>query len=232
MTADISIISSMATKHMLAELVPAFAQTTGKRVAVESIGGADAAKRIRAGEPFDLALLATDAMQTLAKEGHVEAGSLVTFASSPSALAVPAGAPVPAPLDHASIIALIARAGSVGVSSGPSGTNMKALLERSGLTGASGPRIVQTPPGVPVASLLAEGKAEIGFQQLSELLGQPGITIAGVVPETVLPTTLFSVGLVQRGANVAEARALLQFLTSSEAAAAKRRHGMEPAGGV
>lgn len=230
MKPDVSLISSMATKQMLAELAPAYTEATGKRIAVVSIGGSDAAKRIRAGERFDLALLATEAMETLAKEGHIDVPSLVAFARSPSALAVPVGAPVPTSLDEASVMALIARVGSIGVSSGPSGTNMKALLERQGLMGASGPRIIQSPPGVPVASLLAEGKADIGFQQLSELMGQPGITIVGIVPETILPRTAFSIGLCSRGANCQQARELVRFLTSDEAAASKRRNGMEPPG--
>ena len=92
-----------------------------------------------------------------------------------------------------------------------------------------GPRIVQAPPGVPVARLVAQGDVALGFQQLSELLHAPGIAIVGPLPPGVQLMTTFSAALAVTCTQPEAARALLAFMASPAAAEAKRRHGMEPA---
>ena len=90
-------------------------------------------------------------------------------------------------------------------------------------------RLRQAPPGVPVGSLVARGEVELGFQQLGELMALPGITVLGTLPEPVACITTFSAGLGTAGTQPDAVRALLQFLTSPAADAAKRHHGMTPA---
>ncbi|MBV8764287.1 MAG: substrate-binding domain-containing protein, partial [Hyphomicrobiales bacterium] len=89
-------------------------------------------------------------------------------------------------------------------------------------------RLVQAPPGVPVGSLLARGEADLGFQQLSELLDIPGVEVLGLLPAGIQSETVFSVGICSRCGKLDEARELIGFLTSPETGAAKRRHGLEP----
>lgn len=219
-------ISSMATRALLAELAQASVAAGGPPVTLQAAGGVDVARRLRAGERFDLVLLAQDALQALSQEGLV--GAIDAFADSCVAAAVPEGAPAP-PLRHADDLRAAAlSATAIGYSTGPSGTALLALFERWGLMDALRPRLVQAPPGVPVASLVASGAVSLGLQQRSELLGQPGITLLGDLPAELGLTTRFSAALGQPPA--AGAQALLDFLCSPATAATKRRHGMtEPA---
>ena len=93
MTAKITGISSMATRQVLADLCAAFEQSTGCEIAIESVGGVDAAKRVQAGEPFDVVVLAANAIDALIKAGRVAAGSKVDLVRSGVAVAVRSGAP-------------------------------------------------------------------------------------------------------------------------------------------
>ena len=79
-----------------------------------------------------------------------------------------------------------------------------------------------------VGAVVARGEAEIGFQQISELLPVPGIDFVGPLPPGVQKTTVFSAGIVAKSQNVNAARALIRFLASHEAAAAITKSGMEP----
>ncbi|WP_143137852.1 substrate-binding domain-containing protein, partial [Burkholderia ubonensis] len=88
-------ISSMATRPVLARLAAAYERDTGTRVAITSVGGVDAVRRVRGGEPFDVVVLASDAIEQLATDGHVERGSRVDFARSGIAVAVASGASRP-----------------------------------------------------------------------------------------------------------------------------------------
>ena len=119
---------------------------------------------------------------------------------------------------------------SIGYSTGPSGTHLVGVLKSWGLDPAVAPeRFVQAKPGIPVASLVARGDAEMGVQQLSELLGQDGITIVGLVPAPVQTVTTFSVGIGARRSQVDAARAVIGAFNAGAADAVKRRFGMEPA---
>ena len=87
----------------------------------------------------------------------------------------------------------------------------------------------RAPPGVPVAALVANGEADLGFQQLSELIGQPGIEIVGPLPPQIQAVTVFSAGVASKSSDPEAARALVAYLASVETDRAKRRHGMKPA---
>ena len=103
------------------------------------------------------------------------------------------------------------------------------MLQDWGIYEATKDRIVLAPPGVPVARLLGSGQADVGFQQLSELLGQAGIEIVGTLPETLQPLTAFAVGIAHDARHSEGARSLVDYLLSETARTAKTRHGMEPA---
>jgi molybdate transport system substrate-binding protein len=220
-------ISSMATRLLLAELAAAYRKATGQAVAIESVGGVDAAKRIRAGESFDFAVLASDALRQLETDGHLIAGSIVNIVESPMAMAVRAGESLPETLDEAAVRAAMARAGSIGISTGPSGGHVVKLARDWGLEDQVKERIVQAKPGIPVAKLIADGEVEIGFQQLSEMLGAPGIEVA-LMPESLQPKTVFAAGLCTAATHTDAARAFIAYLASAETAETKRRHGMTP----
>ena len=222
-------ISSMATRALLAELADAWRARTDSAVAFESVGGVDAARRVAAGEAFDIVVLAAEAIARLAGAGHVVTGSAVALAHSGVAIAVRTGAQRPDIGSEAALREAVLAARSVGYSTGPSGTALMALFERWGIAAAVGERLVQAPAGVPVGSLVARGEVELGFQQLSELMLLPGIDLLGAMPPEIAIVTTFSAGVCARSARPEAARALIAFLNSADSAAAKQRHGMAPA---
>lgn len=229
MSAAIRGISSMATRELLAELAAVYGQRAGEAVRIESVGGVDAARRVQGGEAFDLVVLASDAIDRLAAGGAVLADSKVDLVHSPVAVAVREGTALPDVGSEDALRRTVQAAATIGYSTGPSGAALLRLFERWGLAADLQPRLVQAPPGVPVGALVASGEVALGFQQLSELIHQGGIALAGVLPQPVAIVTTFS-GAVCAGSSRAEsARRLLAFMASPDADGAKRRQGMEPA---
>jgi len=226
--AAIAGISSMAMRGLLAELSAAYAQASGTQVRITAVGGVDAARRVAAGEAFDLVVLAADALNTLIADGHVLAAGRVDLAASPVAMAVRAGAPQPDISSEAAVRKAVLNASSVSFSTGPSGSFLLQQLQRWGIAEAMAPRMVQAPPGVPVGSLVASGQVELGFQQLGELAPLPGITVLGTLPDAIACITTFSAGLCARCVQPDAVHALLHFLCAPAADDAKRRHGMTP----
>jgi molybdate transport system substrate-binding protein len=228
-TPTITGISSMAMRKLLAELAAAWAASSGTQVAIESAGGVDTARRVRGGEVFDVVVLAADAIDELIAGGHIAAGSRVDLVRSKVGLAIRAGAVRPAIDSEAAVERTVRGARTIGYSTGPSGSHLERLLARWGIFAETKPRLVQAPPGVPVASLLARGEAEIGFQQLSELLETDGVEAVGTLPPPIEHVTVFSAGIGAGTLNADPAREMLAFMASPMAADAKQRHGMEPA---
>lgn len=229
MEAPLRGISSMATRQLLAELAAACRTAGVADVAFESVGGVDAAKRVAAGDALDVVVLAADAIDKLIAGGKVLAGSRLDLVRSPVAIAVGECAPVPDVSSEATLRAAVLAAKTVGHSTGPSGTALLKLFERWGIADAMRERIVQAPAGVPVAQLVADGRVELGFQQLSEMLGAPGIRVIGGMPPGTEIVTTFSGGICAASARADTVRALLDWMQSPATADTKRRYGMEPA---
>jgi molybdate transport system substrate-binding protein len=222
-------ICSMAMRHVLAELGDAYEREAEQPVAIVSVGGVDAGRRVADGEVFDFVVLAADAIEQLAAGGGVDPASRTDLARSAVAIAVAAGATRPDVSTESAIRDAVLRARSIGYSTGPSGAHLVRLFERWGIADAIAPRIVQAPPGIPVGTLVARGDVELGFQQLSELMHLPGIDVIGLLPAEIQVETVFSAAVCTASNCPAAAKAWLSFLASPEADAAKRCHGMEPA---
>jgi molybdate transport system substrate-binding protein len=227
--APIAGISSIATRYVLADLGMAFERQSGQGVSVEAVGGVDAARRVESAEPFDFVVLAAEAIERLARSGHVDPDSRVALARSGIAIAVAAGAARPDIGDESAVRTAVLRARTIGFSTGPSGVHLTHLLERWGIAETVTTRLVQAPPGVPVGTLIARGEVELGFQQLSELMHVQGIDVLGSLPPEIQSVTTFTCAICTASARTNETRALLSFFASPQAADAKRRHGMEPA---
>jgi molybdate transport system substrate-binding protein len=224
----IRIISSMATRALLAELAADWQRRHGTAVQLESVGGVNAARRVAAGEPFDLVVLASDALAQLAAAGHVQAAHAQDLVRSAVAVAVPAGAPRPDVGTQAALRAAVQGAGRIGYSTGPSGRALLKLIDRWGLAEALQGRLVQAPPGVPVGQLLAQGQVDLGFQQLSELMHLQGITLLGPMPPGCEIDTVFSAATTAAAPDDT-VLALLHWLAAPATADTKQRHGMAPA---
>lgn len=228
--ACLRLISSMATRALLEELAACWnAQRDAASVQVESVGGVDAARRVEAGEAFDLAVLAADAIERLTAKGCVVAGSRADLVHSGVAVAVRAAAPRPDIASEAALRDAVLAADTIGVSTGPSGVALLRLFERWGLAETLRARVVQARAGQPVGELVARGEVELGFQQLSELMRLPGIQLLGPLPDEVQIVTTFSAGLCSACTRPQEAMDLVNYLQSASTAESKRRHGMQPA---
>ena len=228
MSGRITGLSSMATRRILADLARDYELRKEIAVEIRSMGGVEAAKLVRAGEPADIVVLASKVMESLEAEGHIAKGSRMDFARSEIAIAVPAGSPRPGVENEEAVRQAMARARRVCYSTGPSGDHLKALCEKWDLSESVVGHALVAPPGVPVASLVARGDADLGFQQLSELIGQPGVEIVGPLPPEIQAVTVFSAGVSKASGDREAAHAFVAYLASAETRDAKRRHGMEP----
>lgn len=222
-------ISSMATRLVLADLAQAWQAQGGAPVQIESVGGVEAARRVAAGEAFDMVILADDALAKLAADHHVDLATRVDIARSGIAFAVCAGTPHPDLSSDEAVRAAVLAARRVGYSTGPSGTHLSKLLERWGIMQEMEARLVQARPGVPVASLVAQGEVDLGLQQVSELVNVAGVEIIGALPDSVQRVTVFAAActaalFAARRAQVAE---FLAFAAAPANDAIRERHGME-----
>jgi molybdate transport system substrate-binding protein len=225
----LNLISSMATREVLGDLATAYQASTAQAVRAEAAGGVDVAKRVRAGEAVDVVVLASDVIDKLIAEGKLLAGSRVDLVQSGVAVAVRAGAPKPDITTEEAVKNAVRSATTLSYSTGPSGVYLEKMFARWGILEDIHSRIVVPPPGVPVASLVAGGSAELGFQQLSELLNKPGIEVIGALPAAIQSVTVFSGGVSTRCARPDAARALLRYMASPAALPVKQRYGLDAA---
>ena len=224
----IKLISSMATKEVLADLIAQYQKSVQQAVAAKSAGGVEVARRVQAGEAVDVVVLAANVIDQLIAEGKLLAGSRVDLVQSGVAVAVAEGAARPDISTEDALRQSVLAVSTLSYSTGPSGLYLLKLFERWGILDTIKPRIVQAPPGVPVGSLVAKGEVELGFQQLSELMNLQGITVLGPLPPGIQLLTTFSAGIAATSGQADAARALIAFMAAPAAAAAKRKHGMDP----
>lgn len=237
--APLRAISSMATRHLLPHLAEAAVAAGLPFVEITSVGGVDAARRVAAGEPYDLVVLAQDALETLGEDGHIAPELIRPLVTSQVAVGVrdeahdrpqaarPGDAAFP---DAAGLRSALRAAGRIGYSTGPSGTALLELIEKLGIGEEVGGRLVQARPGLPVAALLARGEVEIGFQQLSELTGEPGVRLLGVLPPDCAIDTTFAASVATAAGDPDAARSVLELWASGSVASIKLSHGFDAPG--
>lgn len=218
----------MATRLILGELAQRYEAKAGVKVSIRAMGGVDAAEKVRAGEAVDIVILASGPMKKLEAEGHIAAGSIKGFTRSGMAIAVRAGAPRPDIGDEAAVKRAVLEAKRVCYSTGPSGDHLLQLCAKWGVAADDG-RLVKAPPGVPVGSFVAQGEADLGFQQLSELIHVKGVEVLGPLPPEIQNVTVFAAGVASASRRPDETAALIAYLASPETEGVKREQGMEPA---
>ena len=226
--AEIKVLGSAAVKEAYLDLVPAFEKSSGHRVTTIWDGTENITKRINGGEVVDIVILAAPNIEKLVLEGKLVAGSRTDIAKSGVGIAVRSGLPKPDISSSEAVKKAVLTAKSVAYSSGPSGFYVADLFKKMGIADQIKEKVKQTPSGVQVGELLARGEADLGFQQVSELLHVKGIEYLGPLPADIQYITVFSAGLHKAATAPDAAKALMKFLTSSEAAPFIRKTGMEP----
>jgi molybdate transport system substrate-binding protein len=225
----LKLLSSMATRELLAKLSAQYERSHAKPVVTEAAGGVDVAKRVQGGEPVDVVVLASNVIDKLISEGKLLGASRLDLVKSGVAIAVRAGAARPHIATEDEVKQAVRAAKSLCYSTGPSGVHLEKTFERWGVLAEIRTRIIVAPPGIPVGTLLARGEAELGFQQLSELKNVAGVEVLGPLPDAIQTITIFSGGIGAHSSEPRAARALLEYLAAPEATAIKRSFGMEPA---
>lgn len=231
---EVRVIASGAVTHALAAVVPAFEREALRKVVIvpgTSIGtGPDAiATRLQSGEAVDVIITTQTALEALFEQGRIVPGSGADLVRSGIGMAVRAGAPKP---DISSIEALthtLRQAKSVAVSASLSGLYLSSeLFPKLGVAEEVAKKIRQV-AGEPVAAVVARGEAEIGFQQIRELLPVPGIAYVGPLPVEAQRVTVFSAGAARVSKDSDMARSLIRFLATRAAAGDFIKHGLDPA---
>ena len=223
------VLASIALKGAYLELAPRFENASGARLATEWAGTDPILKRMQAGESADLVIGPAKLIDQLIALGRIARGSRADIARSGVGVAVKKGAPRPDISSGEALKRALLAAKSIAYSSGPSGVYLAGLFERMGIADRLRPKVTQTLPGTFVGELVARGDAEIGFQQVAELLHVgDAIDFVGQLPADIQQVTVFSGGIHAAATAPDAARALLQFLTGPDAAEVIRSKGMEP----
>jgi molybdate transport system substrate-binding protein len=226
--AEIRVLSTQATEEAYRELVPEFEKSTGHKVTTTFTGTLDANKRLAAGESYDLLIMSASSIDEHINGGKVVPGSRVDLAKSGVGVGVKSGASKPDIGTTEALKKTILAARSIGYSTGPSGIYVIGLFQRMGVADEIKGKLKQTPTGVFVGSIIANGEAEIGFQQVSELSHFAGVDYVGPLPADVQQFTMFSSGIIVGAKDADGAKTLVKFITAPAAAAAFKKRGMEP----
>ncbi|HYR84781.1 MAG TPA: molybdate ABC transporter substrate-binding protein [Terriglobia bacterium] len=225
--AEVTVMCSNAIKEVLLELVPQFERTTGNKISVTYDSTTNIQNQIKNGAKPDLVIATDEAIDALIKQGKLAAGSRVDLARSRIGIAVRAGAPKPDIRTPEALKKTLLAAKSIANSkSGISGFHFLSVIERLGIADQVKPKIVEVESG-PVGVFIVNGKAEMGLQQMSELMPVAGIEIVGPLPGDLQKVTMFSAGLSSAAKDPAAAKALVKFLSADSALPVIKKKGME-----
>jgi molybdate transport system substrate-binding protein len=226
--ADITVISSTAMREALEALVPEFERASGHKVAISFYSGAQLPVKVKDGALADLVVTTPDSIDDLVKAGKVVPGSRVDFVRSGVGVAVRAGANRPDIATAEAFRRALLAAKTVGISKGPSGVYLMAVLARLGIADEIKAKAVVPELGQRVGALVARGEAEIGIQQVTELLPIAGIDFVGPLPAELQTIIVYATARSASAKEPAAADALVKFLSSGAVAPVIRKMGLEP----
>jgi molybdate transport system substrate-binding protein len=226
--AEIKVIGSPGFREAYNELVPQFEKATGNHVTTIWDGVNNVANRVAGGEVADIVILPAAQIDDLTKQGKLVANTRADVAKSGIGVAVKAGAAKPDLRSGEALKNALLKAKSISYSTGPSGVHMAQLIKQWGITDAVKAKIVISPSDTPVGEIVARGGAEIGFQQVSELIRIKGIDYLGPLPSDVQEVTLFAASVHKSAAQPEAAKALVKYLSAPAASPIIRKTGMEP----
>jgi molybdate transport system substrate-binding protein len=230
--AEIKVLTTGAFKSVVMALVPEFEKQTGHKVVVDNGTVGQVIKMVDGGATFDVLVLSPKGIEDYIKSGKVVAGSRVVLAKVGVGVMVKEGAPKP---DISSVEAFkqaLLKAKSVGyidpASGGSSGIYVADLLTKLGIADQIKPK-AKLQQGGHVSDLVKSGEAEIGIHQMSEIVGQPGVTLVGPLPAEIQNYTTYAVGISATARDAAVAKAFIQTLSGPAAATVLAKKGMDKA---
>lgn len=229
--AEIKLLSAVALHPAVDALIPDFEKSSGHKVTVAYGTAGGVAERVQKGEPADLVISAAPRIDQLQKQGKVVAGDRHIIAKVGVGAFVRKGAAKPdissADAFKRSMLAAKSIAYPDPAGGGASGIYVASLLERLGIAGEMKPKTRLLPPTEALYGSVATGDVEIGFNQISEILAQPTVELAGPLPSAIQNYTQFAPGIVTGGSQADAAKALVAFLSSPPAQAVLKAKGFE-----
>jgi molybdate transport system substrate-binding protein len=225
---ELKVVAPNAVKEAVVEVATQFEKDTGRRIAFTWGGSEAIARRIDAGEVFDVVVNTSEGVERMATAGKVVAGSRSDFARSAVAVAVRAGLPRPDVSSEAGLKAALLEAQSIAISSGASGRYLERLFQRLGVAEQIKAKVKQPPSGAQIGDMLARGEADLGFQQVTELMHAKGFQYLGPLPAELQNYTVWSAGVHGSAPQAEAARAFSQALRGPGAGEAMRKTGLEP----
>jgi len=226
--AELKVVAPNAVKEAVSEIAVTFEKATGHRVAFTWGGSEAIAKRVSGGEVFDVVVTTAQGVDRLAADGKLVAGTRTDFSRSAVAAAVRAGLPRPDISTVEGLRKALLGADSIAISSGASGRYLEQLFQKIGVADQIKHKIRQPPSGAQIGDLLARGDADLGFQQVTELLHAKGVDYLGPLPAEVQNYTVWAAGLHAAAPQPDAARAFMRALVAPEAAGPIRKTGMDP----
>ena len=222
------VLASNALDAALRELVPAFEHASGHAVSVSFLSTNQIVEQMKGSAIADLLIAARAAIDDLVATGTVFAGSRTDLAASGIGVCVRAGAPRPDIRTVDSFKRTLLSARSIAhTATGQSGSYFAALIDRLGI-GAEVRAKAKVSAGGIIGEFVACGDAELGIQQISEVLAVPGVELLGPLPDEIQKVTVFSAGIARGARDPDAARAFVRFLASAPAAAAMKAKGLDP----
>jgi len=228
--AEVKILTAGAMKAVVLELVPQFEKETGHKAVVDNDTAGGLAKRIDGGEAFDLAVITPGVIGDLAKKGKVVGDSRVSVARVGVGVVVKEGTPSPDISNVDAFKRTLIAAKSVAyidpASGGSSGIYLTGLFDKLGIAADIKPK-AKLKQGGYVADLIANGEAEIGLHQISEILPVKGVKLVGPLPAEIQNYTTYAAAVGTEAKQPDAARALIKLLTGSPAEGVLKARGME-----
>ncbi len=226
--AEIKLMAVNATKEAVTTLAADFERTSGHKVTLLWGGTEAITKRIGDGEAADIVLIAAPNIERLIAQGKLSPGSRADFAKTGVGIAVRSGLPKPDVSTADAVKKAVLEAKSIAYSTGPSGFYIVELLRKMGISDQVRDKVKQPASGTQIAEMLARGEADLGFQQVSELVHAKGIDYLGPLPAEIQNITIYAVALHAASTVAEPAKALIRFMTSPEAEAPIRKMGLGP----
>jgi len=229
--ADIDVLTAGAVKPLLQALAGDFERETGHHLKLHTDTAGALTRRVLAGEAFDVVIVTGAGLRQLATAGKVDDATRQAIARVGIGLAVKQGTPVPDIGNLAAFKQALLNARSVALidpsAGGSSGIYLAQLFERLGIAAEMKRKSVLVPGGL-VATRLVSGEADLALQQITELLGVPGVVLVGPLPAEIQNETDYAAGVSTASAQAAAARAVIDRLLGARARALMPSMGMQP----
>ncbi len=225
---DLKVVAPNAVKETLVAVAARFEKDTGRRVSLTWGGSESIAKRVADGEVFDVVVNTAAGVDRMVATGKLVSGTRVDFSRSAVAVAIRSGLPRPDVSSVSGLKMALLDAQAIAISSGSSGRYVEQLFQKLGVADQIKQKIKQPPSGGQIGDMLARGEADLGFQQVSELMHAKGFQYLGPLPAEVQNYTIWAAGVHSSAPQVDAARAFSSALRAPESGDAIRKSGMEP----